>query len=273
MKRTGKLTALMLSAALVAGTLATLGSAADAGPREKGERERSPMARLARVMKKLDLRSDQRVAVESLAKDMKAKAAPMRKLRKQGMEELARGVRAGKLDKVRAEQLMAQAKAQAKALKPDFIASLNKLHSILDQEQRAELVNLIKKKHRRHFRGKHRGKMRKISKKLGLSDDQKDKIQDTMYSQFKKHRGEMRGEWGKKRTEMKAAAEAFKSDSFDARSLSLFQKAPGFMKHKGQKMMAFAEAVLPVLTEAQRDQLATMIETRAARKGGARSHR
>jgi len=272
MKRFSKATALMLSAALAAGTWLSLEGTAEAAPWGGGHGA-GPMKKLLRVMKKLDLRPDQRAAVESLAKDMKAKAAPIRKLRTEAMQELARGVRAGKIDKARANRLIARATTQAKALKPEFITSLNKLHSILDTEQRAELVDMIKERKKRHFRGKHKGKMKRMAKKLNLTDAQKDRIQDAMYAQFKKNRGEMRGKWRQKRAELKAAADAFRSDSFDARTLALFQRDPGKLKAKGRKMMALSEAVLPVLTETQREQLATMIETRAARKGGARPTR
>ena len=284
MKRTSKVIAVTLSAALAVGAYFSLDSIAEARPHRGGGF--AHMGKLKKAMKKLDLRADQRVAVESLAKDMKAKAAPIRKLRQQAIKELAAGVRAGKIDKARAQQLMAQAKSQAEALKPEFQTALNKLHSILDAKQRAQLVDLLKKKRGEKFSkmrgmgGKHRGKMQKMAKELGLTDAQKDQIQDVMYAQFKKNRGEMRAKrgemrakWGQRKADMKAAAEAFKSDSFDARSLAAFQHRPGFAKQKGQRMIAFSEAVLPILTAEQREKLATMIEKRASRKAGARARR
>lgn len=285
MKRTSKVIAITLSAALAVGAYISLETGAEARSRRGGGF--GPMGKIHKLVKKLDLRTDQKVAVESLAKDLRAKAVPVRKLRKQAIRELAAGVRAGKIDKVKAEQLMAQAKSQAKALKPEFQTALNKLHSILDASQRAQLVDLLKEQRgemkgkMRGMRGKHRGKMQKMAKKLGLTDAQKDQIQDTVYAQFKKNRGEMRAKRGEmkgkrsqRKADMQAAAQAFMSDSFDARTLAAFNhKRPGFAKAKGQRMVAFSEAVLPILSAEQREKLATLIEKRADRKRGARTRR
>lgn len=276
MKHSKKITAMVLGAALAVTTV-LVGSERTAqarGPMMGGfGMDEGHQRKLMKLMKKLDLRADQRVAVESLAKDMKRKAKPLRKLRKQAMAQVAAGVRAGKIDQAAVEALIQQAKTQAKALKPDFLTSLNKLHAILDPQQRAQLVQIIKEKKQKRFhkfRGKHRGKMKKMAKKLNLTEDQKDQIKaamHTQFSQFKKDRPAMRGKWKQRRADAVAAAAAFTSDSFDARSLALFKKGPGMVAHKGKRMIALSEAVLPMLTDAQREKLATIIEKRATRKG------
>ena len=286
MKRTSKLTAIVLGTTLAVTTAwVGLESTAEArgrghGPMMGGMGE-GPHQKLFKVIKQLDLRADQRVAVESLAKDMKAKCAPLRKLRKQAMTEVAAGVRAGKIDKAQVQALILQAKASAESLKPDFQTSLNKLHAILDPAQRTQLVALIKEKKQEGFkgmRGKHRGKMAKMAKQLNLTEAQQEQIKAAMKAQFKnrgkdrsamsgKDRSAMSGKWQQRRADMKAAAQAFTSDTFDARSLALFQKGPGKSHHKGMRMVKMSETILPILTETQREQLATIIDKRAARKG------
>lgn len=282
MKRTNKIVAVVLGATLAV-TTAWVGlerSAEARGGHMMGGME-GHQQKLFKLMKKLDLRADQRVAVESLAKDMKAKAAPLRVLHAKAMKQVAEGVRAGKIDQAQVKALIQQAKTQAQALKPDFLTSLNKLHAILDPAQRTQLVQLIKEKKQKRFKGmhgKHRGKMRKMAKELNLTEDQKAQIKTALRAKFRgmhKERGKMSGEWQQRKADMQAAAAAFTSDSFDARSLALFQKkGPGAKAgHMGMKMVTMSETILPILTPDQRELLATKIEKRAARKGGRRAAR
>ena len=274
MKNTNKITAMMLGAALAVSTVmvGTESIAEARGPMMGGlEMGQGHHHKLFKLMKKLDLRADQRVAVESLVKDMKAKAAPLRKLRKQAMAQAAAGARAGKIDKVAVEALSQQARTQAQALKPDFLTALNKLHAILDQQQRAQLVQLIKEKKQKrgqHFRGKHRNKMQKLAKQLDLTEAQQAQIKTAMmaqFGQFKKDQSAMKGKWQQHRADAQAAAAAFTSDTFDASSLALFNKAPRMGAHKGQRMIAMSDTILPVLTDVQREKLATIIEKRGTR--------
>ena len=213
-----------------------------AGPRHgKGEGARGfgPASvlmhekKLKEAMDRLQLTADQRVAVESLAKDLKARAEPMRALKTKMKKALADGVRAGTLDSEGIAAIAGQMKKQGEAFKPELAAALNKLHALLDQQQRTELVKMIKQG--RQDRS-HRRPGRKLIKALGLSDEQKAQVKKVMISkrgEMKASRGEFKTRARQLRKQAGEAARSFISEDFDATKLPVF--AGEQRSHRGKK--------------------------------------
>lgn len=216
---------------------------------------------LKELMGKLSLRADQRASIEQLAKEVHAKMAPARALRAEMVNEIAGQIRTGRVDRAKIDALVKKMQAQHRAAKPVLIAALNRVHRTLDASQRAKLVEELEDRFDR--RPRHHRKMRKLMKRLKLSDDQKDRIKAYAKSTFRANRTERIAKLMKLKDQIEDAAEAFKSDRFDAAKLPVFQRSPGQHRPKVQLVIRMAELTLPILTAEQRNLAATLIEDHA----------
>lgn len=230
-----------------------------------GKRSGGPLRFLEKALKKLDLSAEQRAALDALKANTREKAAPLRTAATAAAKELAHQVKLGAIDQVKLERQVAQLKTASEQVRPAITQAINTLHHTLTPAQRQQLVSALKKKHEKRRWGHRHHKMKKIAKKLGLSEDQLDRLKEVMMSSFKGHRSEMKGHHKQHREQLRAAAEAFKSESFDAGSFQIFEGPMARFQPHLQRFTAIAGKVLPLLTPAQREKLAELIEKRAAR--------
>jgi Spy/CpxP family protein refolding chaperone len=152
------------------------------------------------------------------------------------------------------------------AMKPTFIASLNQLHATLDPDQRAKLVQLLEEHHAKHRARMEKGEGRfgkKLGKRLGITDAQRRQLRQLfLASMTPQERAEMKQRHEERYQRHKAALEAFKSDTFDAAKLPIFNRPhPGHLK--AERVVRFLNVALPIFTPAQRAQMAQMIEARS----------
>jgi Spy/CpxP family protein refolding chaperone len=229
--------------------------------------EPSQLAKLQRLMGKLALRADQRATLETMAKDLAPRLAPARKLRAEAVTEIARQVRAGKIDRARLEALLKRAEALHATLRPTVLVAVNNLHRTLDAGQRSKLLAALEKGHGR--RGHRHGlrSLRKVAKQLQLTDDQLDRIQAAVKESWGGV-GERLSVMLKLHDQIEDARKAFKEDTFNAADLEILKAVPGLVKTRVERAIRAAEKVLPILSAEQRALAAKLIEERAARKGG-----
>lgn len=216
------------------------------------------------VMSLKGLTDAQKVALNKLHADAKAQSKGWRSLHAQTLLEVAKQVRAGKIDKTALDVQMTRVHAamQGKA-RPLAVKTLNALHQALTPAQRGELIDRLQKRFRDHRRrGKH---LRALLTSLGLSDDQKTQLRSMARQHFAGARGQWRARHQARRQKLAAAAAAFKSATFDAAKLDLLSGPPKDMKAKVGRLLDLVDKALPILSSTQRDALATLIEQRAAK--------
>jgi Spy/CpxP family protein refolding chaperone len=218
--------------------------------------------KLQKALSEVGLRTDQKNALENLRLKIVAETATMRKARSDLFAELAQQIRRGALDESRLSALKGAIEKEMTADRPVFVSALNALHNTLDAAQRQKLVDNLKPQRPWMGRGRQHF-VEKLQKEIGLTDEQMGQIRDTIKAQMKQHRNELRGKMGKMRGELKAAAEAFVSDSFDAAKIPLLAQGHQMMGNHMDKMIAVGKQVLPILTPEQREKLATLLEQRA----------
>lgn len=234
------------------------------------KRSGGPLKFLNKALKKLDLSAKQRTTLDTLKTNTQQKAAPLRDAVADAAKELARQVKLGAIDQTTLERQAELLKTAGEQVRPDITQAINTLHRTLTPDQRQQLVSALKKKHEKRRWGHRRHKMKKmkkLAKKIGLTEDQMDRLKAVMMSSFKGHRGEMKKHRKQHRKQLRAAAEAFKSDSFDAGSFQIFGGPMARLQPHLQRFTTIAGQVLPILTPAQREKLAELIEKRAARMG------
>jgi Spy/CpxP family protein refolding chaperone len=215
-----------------------------------------------RAIEDARLRPKQQAAVDELIADAEHRHEPTKAAKRELMLAVADQIEAGKIDRCAlAPQIEALANAMAEA-HPGDRAALEKLHSILDPEQRVRFVDSLqkgwasaKKSHTPRLFADY------IAKKLGLSDEQKDRVEDIL-SGIKEVRdadpdhAEHHRRWAR-------ILEAFKGNDFD-----IDEVAPmGDVKAKRTKHIEghlwAAEAMLPVLNDEQRALLAKKLRDKA----------
>lgn len=216
------------------------------------------------VMSLKGLTAAQKVALNKLQADAQAQSRGWRSLHAQTLLEVAKQVRAGKIDKTALDVQMTRVHTamQGKA-RPLAIKTLEALHQTLTPAQRSELVDRLQTRFRGHHRrGKH---LRALMGTLGLSDDQKTQLRTMARQHFAGARGKWQARRQARRQKLAAAAAAFKSATFDAAKLDLLSGPPKDMKAKIGRLLDLVDKALPILSATQRDALATLIEQRAAK--------
>jgi Spy/CpxP family protein refolding chaperone len=188
---------------------------------------------------------------------------------------LADGVAAGAIDRTKADAAIEKIVEAAHAMHEESLDALNQLHAALNKEQREKLLTLMhgrfehwKASHGRDEHpdhAEHPGPLAAMQKDLGLSQDQVEKIRASFKTEMTQHPQDH--EHKEAQDHMKAFAEAWKSDSFDAKSLGTGKDAAEKMaRFAATRMARVLEAAAPVLTPDQRAKLSAQIRERSTHK-------
>ncbi|MGO9835031.1 MAG: Spy/CpxP family protein refolding chaperone [Polyangiaceae bacterium] len=207
----------------------------------------------------------QRAAVEKIQAELRAKMEPARVAEQNVLTILADGIAAGTIDTAKVDAAIAQVTSATGGLHDATADALNQLHAVLTPEQRAALVDKVQAHWAiwRHANGEEQATpggspggehLGMLAKELGLSPDQIEKVRANMSAAVAGSR--VRPDPQAVEAHMQAFAAAFKSDAFDAKSLTTASAASSHLASWGATRMAhFFESVNPVLTPDQRAKL------------------
>ncbi len=221
--------------------------------------------------KELDLSAEQKDAVQKIRADLHAKTEPVRAAGKNLSGVLADGVAAGSVDRAKADAAIAQLATASSGLHDATADALNQLHKTLTPAQRAALIDKIhghfekwKDAHGRDDQASdprrgHGAQLGMLGKEIALTPEQTEKIKASLATGAKA--APQTHEHKEVHEHMQSFATAFKSDTFDARTLGA--GATGANAHMATwgatRMARFFEAAAPVLTPEQRTKLAERI--------------
>jgi Spy/CpxP family protein refolding chaperone len=229
------------------------------------------------------LRPDQRAPIEQLAKDAEARHASGRDAKNALVLAIADQVQAGTLDRAALQPKIDAVQAAMKAAKPLDAQALEKLHGILDADQRKAFVDALRAKWQAHGpsgdhagpddegpgpkggRGMGFGPLAQLGAELKLTDDQKDKIRQAIFAQRAAGGGPPGGgmhDWRGGHERLEKLTAAFESDHFVVAELEP-KDEKDFMTEHGDRMLELGRSVLPILTAEQRTLLATKIREHA----------
>lgn len=195
------------------------------------------------------LRPEQRKAVDELMTESEARHAPVKHAKGKLMMAVAEQTERGKIDRCELNATIDQlADAKAKA-EPGNRAALERLHTILDKDQREKFVTALTEAY--HARaGEPKAKLERMAKALGLTDEQKAKIEKlhaTARDVFDvdAKRAARHERWAK-------ILEGFKADKFDLARIAPAEDRAAKVKEHMEHHLWLSEAVLPILTHDQR---------------------
>lgn len=224
---------------------------------------------LAGAWKLSDLSADQTVKLQAIEDRLRAAGAPRRAAQKDLAELFAKSLEAAKLDDVAVDAQIDRIAQLADAEKNATADALNDVHAMLTPAQRLEVVDLTKQAWKNHEGKMHEGggfgmHMKQLAEDLKLTDAQKQAFHDKFDSMPKPDKSQFEGMKGK----MKKVADAFVSDSFDAKALGVGDKGATMAKNFATRMSNMVAASIEILDANQRAMLAAKIRERAAKMDG-----
>ncbi|HTB77650.1 MAG TPA: Spy/CpxP family protein refolding chaperone [Polyangiaceae bacterium] len=218
---------------------------------------------------KLDsLTPAQRTAIEQLAQTRRTAEVPVRQADAQVLTVLAQQVEQASINRAALAPTVSARETAAVAARNVDLDTVQKLHDLLTPAQRGQLIDGIEAGFQGHTPGHadagaggHRGgHLGMIAKKLGLTDQQKAQIASNLRAERQAEgtpaqHPDFRGAG-------KAWLDSFRGDSFNASASAA--NVPAMMERRANRMEDLMTAAVPVLTPAQRSELANHLRTRAA---------
>jgi Spy/CpxP family protein refolding chaperone len=214
---------------------------------------------------------DEHAIIEKIQADLFAKMEPARAAEQKVMGTLADGIEAGTIDAAQVDVALAQVASVAGSLHDATADALNQLHAVLTPEQREALVDKVEahwtiwqNANSEPVGPSRAGYLDALASELSLTADQVDKIRARWSAAAKDALDSQKIE-----THLKVFGQAFRNDSFDARSLTTASAANTLLASWGSARMAhFFESVNPVLTPEQRSALAQSLRQHMSHQEG-----
>jgi Spy/CpxP family protein refolding chaperone len=218
---------------------------------------------VAQALRLDSLSPEQRAAIEQLAGTRRTAEIPVRQANARILSALATQVEQASIDpQALAPSIQARdgAAVQAGAIERD---TLQKLHDLLTPAQRGQLVSAVEAKLQPgawgHDGGAARGGLAHMERELGLTAAQEQQIASNLQHAVP---GQAAGARAARLAAGKAWLESFRSDTFNASAGNLDML--GRMVRRSEHLENLVQAAAPVLSPAQRAQLANHLRQRAA---------
>jgi Spy/CpxP family protein refolding chaperone len=107
------------------------------------------------------------------------------------------------------------------------------------------------------------GRLDKLAEEIGLTAEQKEKLQGKLEAGMKGEMGKMKDHHAGMQKHMKSVADAFESEKFDAKKAGIGEHADDMVKMMTDMQIRFIEAVLSVITPEQRAKFAEHLRQHA----------
>ncbi len=218
----------------------------------------------------LGVSPEEHAAVEKIRLDLHARMQPAAAADQNLASTLADGLDAAHFDTAKVEAAVAQVGSAVSTVHDASADALNALHSTLTPPERAALVDKVES----HWAvwqsanaeetsagGADNGHVAMLVADLGLSEEQASRIRASMGEGLK---GVRRVDSQEVATQLRAFGDAFRSEKFDAKSLTGASSTNAHIAAWGAAHLAqFVEAVSPVLSAEQRGELAKRLREHA----------
>lgn len=241
-----------------------------------------PVKMMGDALGEVPLRPEQRTEIEKLAADSEARHASSKTAHQNLTMAIAAQVEKGSIDRAALKPQIDAATAAWESSRPADRAALERLHAILDPQQRGLFVDALEAKMHSHMghadkapadkaAGEehadhaHGGPMEEWTADLKLTDEQKTQIRTALMTAFAAEHGEHHGEHGEHHgmDHGKKMFEAFRGEKFSLDEVAPPADARARASEMSDKFLKAAEAVLPILTPEQRTLAAAKLRARA----------
>jgi len=206
--------------------------------------------------------------VERVQRDLYVCMATTGEIQRTLQLTVAEGVAAGAVDLAKVDGLIAQLDAASTGVRGCSAKALNELHALLSPSEREELLEKVQAHWDVWRQVNHEdtgdrtagGRLSSLATELNLTADQIQQAAAALHTALPARSGAF------DRTlvdgDVQAFAVAFQSNAFDARTTALGERSR-LTSHGATRMAIFYETVTPLLTPAQRAELAEHLRQRA----------
>jgi len=209
-----------------------------------------------------------RPRVEALQRDLYVCMASTGEVQRTLHLAVAEGVAAGAVDLAKVDGLIGQLDAAAAGVRACSVEALGQLHAVLAPDERGELIEKVEA-HWEIWRQVNQedtgdrsagGRLAALATELSLTVDQIERAAAALHTALPARSGPF--DRARVDADVQAFSAAFLSASFDARATTLGEKSR-LSSHGATRMAIFYETVTPLLTPAQRAELADHLRERA----------
>jgi len=180
--------------------------------------EVAPDRRAIEALEALGLSPEQRTKIRALTDRVEAAFAASAGPRREVVASVVEGIATGRLDPTRVNRSVGALVAATNDARPAVIAGLNELHGILTPAQRKQLLESLAKRGKGKDGADERGK--KMAEALDLTFSQKIELASVLGEGMKGQKEEIET----LKADLKAAAESFEGEGFDAAQLAVLKK-------------------------------------------------
>lgn len=229
-----------------------------------GARERM----FERALDQVQLRQDQKDAIDRLRSEAEQRQAPVQQARSALMVKVADQLESasGKVNRCELKSEIGAVASAVARVRPADRKAFEQLHQILDEGQRADFVDALKREVATARKAHQPGPIvDKMGKELGLTADQKDSLK-RIITGLKEIR-EAEPAFDQHRDTWNKILEAFKTDNFNLDEVAPMGDVQANVTEKIEGRLWAAEAIIPVLTPQQRATAAKRLRSRAQHVG------
>lgn len=254
----------------------------DTNPEEGQNERRAAHFPLLREIESLDLSEAQRADLVQIREQLHDDMAPARAAVRDLTELYAAGLEQGKVDHEAVDAQQKVIATEVENARLAFEAAANAVHSTLTPAQRGRLMDRVLEMHDLQSaeakereesenaaenpaseRARPHGKLARIADELGITADQRKAILGSARGAFETAFPERKARRLEKEARVRAIAEAFRSDDFDAHSFGFGKESESMFKGVGEVSHTVANVANVVLTSEQRAGLAKTLRDRA----------
>jgi hypothetical protein len=213
---------------------------------------------IERALEELQLRPDQKEAIDAMKAQAAERHAPVKAARRALATAIADQLEKGDLDRCALAQKVDALASAAGQAHPGDRADFERLHSILDSQQRKAFVDALKRQWESMEKMHEPSALAdKIAKKLSLSPEQRTRLEKVLTGLREIRRAEPwyaahRERWTK-------ILDAFEGDHFVLDDVAPMGDATAHAKARVERHLWAGEAIFPVFTPDQRKLLAEKI--------------
>lgn len=225
----------------------------------------------------MDLRPEQRAKIDAIHDTLTASLEPGRREGRELALLLAAGIDGGHVDEAAVKAKRVALETRIQEARKAFGDAANAVHATLDADQRTELVLTLRAKREgmrapkevaqgaEHEHAHHGRGIGRLATELGLSAEQTKSIREGARSIVEAALPDRKERREKMEAEVKAAEEAFMSDTFDAHRYSFGKDATAWLDTAAKGATKLSDLAASVLTQGQRAALAQKIREGATR--------
>jgi Spy/CpxP family protein refolding chaperone len=223
------------------------------------------------VLETLDLRPEQRAKVDAIHTTLQTSLDATHREGRELALLFASSLEGGRLDEAAVKEKRVAFETKIVDARSAFADAANAVHATLDPAQRSELVFTLRAKREGRRterelahdaatgREHHERGVSRLASELGLSAEQTRSIREGARSIVEAALPDRKARREQMEAEVKAAEEAFLTDSFDAHTYSFGKDATAWLETAAKGATALTDLATAVLTQGQRAALAAKI--------------